>query len=271
MGPIEDDALDTTPDVAQHIHEAFAEAKLRACLPSSICEDGIKDMAARGETAFAVAVDDAVVAALGVSDPVKPEAAATIAALRAQGVTVAMLTGDGQGTADAVAAQLGIDRVCADLRPDGKQAALQELRDAFGTTAFVGDGINDAPALAAADVGVALGTGTDVAIEAADVVLMSGDVSGVVRAHGISAATMRNIRQNLFWAFGYNTALVPVAAGVLYPVTGTLLSPMLAAGAMALSSLCVVGNALRLRWYGRAPGGGEGGAGRPAPVREATA
>ncbi|MEO0743679.1 MAG: HAD-IC family P-type ATPase, partial [Bacteroidota bacterium] len=141
------------------------------------------------------------------------------------------------------------DAVMAELRPDGKQAALQALRDAHGTVAFVGDGINDAPALAEADVGIALGTGTDVAIEAADVVLMSGDMRGVTRARGISGAVMRNIRQNLFWAFAYNTALIPVAAGVLYPLTGTLLSPMLAAGAMTLSSVFVVVNALRLRRF----------------------
>ncbi|MEL6518015.1 MAG: heavy metal translocating P-type ATPase [Pseudomonadota bacterium] len=205
--------------------------------------------AARGETAFLVAVDGAVVAALAVADPAKPEAAGVIAGLKAQGLHVVMLTGDARATAEAIAAQMGIDAVMAELRPDGKQAALQALRDAHGTVAFVGDGINDAPALAEADVGIALGTGTDVAIEAADVVLMSGDMRGVTRARGISGAVMRNIRQNLFWAFAYNTALIPVAAGVLYPLTGTLLSPMLAAGAMALSSVFVVVNALRLRRF----------------------
>lgn len=203
----------------------------------------------QGETAFLVAQDGVAVAVLGVSDPVKPEAAAVVAGLKAQGVHVAMLTGDARTTADVIAGALGIEDVVAEVMPDGKCAALQELRAAHGPVAFVGDGINDAPALAEADVGVALGTGTDVAIEAADVVLMSGDVQGVARAHGISGAVMRNIRQNLFWAFAYNVALIPVAAGVLYPVTGTLLSPMLAAGAMALSSVFVVGNALRLRRY----------------------
>jgi len=160
-----------------------------------------------------------------------------------------MITGDNQLTADAIAQKLGIDHVVAEVMPSEKVASLTALRAANGKVAFVGDGINDAPALAAADTGIAIGTGTDVAIEAADVVLMSGALTGAVNAFAISRATMRNIKQNLFWAFAYNAALIPVAAGVLYPVTGTLLSPMLAAGAMATSSVFVISNALRLRRF----------------------
>ena len=163
------------------------------------------------------------------------------------GLRVAMITGDKQATAEAIARETGIDTVIAGVLPEGKVAALDRLRGDGGGLAFVGDGINDAPALAHADVGIAIGTGTDVAIESADVVLMSGDLRGVVNAVEISRATLRNIRQNLFWAFGYNTALIPVAAGILYPAFGVLLSPILAAGAMALSSVFVLSNALRLR------------------------
>jgi len=201
----------------------------------------------KGRTPLYAAIDGKVAAVIGVSDPVKPTSPAAIAALHDLGLRVAMITGDNQGTADAIAKELGIDIVVAEVLPEGKVTALEELR-AHGKLAFVGDGINDAPALATADVGVAIGTGTDVAIEAADVVLMSGDLTGVVNAFDISSRTMRNIRQNLFWAFGYNTMLIPVAAGVLYPSFGLLLSPVLAAGAMALSSVFVLSNALRLRW-----------------------
>mgnify|MGYP003624112389 CR=1 FL=1 len=204
-------------------------------------------LAQSGRSALFAAIDGRIAAVIGVADPVKPSSAAAIAALRAQGLQVAMITGDKRETADAIAAELGIDHVIAGVLPDGKVAAIDSLRNGGRKLAFVGDGINDAPALAHADVGIAIGTGTDVAIESAHVVLMSGDLRGVVNAFAVSRATMRNIRQNLFWAFGYNTALIPVAAGVLYPAFGILLSPVLAAGAMALSSVFVLSNALRLR------------------------
>ena len=160
-----------------------------------------------------------------------------------------MITGDNARTAQAIARQLGIDAVVAEVLPGGKVEAIQRLRRDHGPLAFVGDGINDAPALAEADVGLAIGTGTDIAIEAADVVLMSGRLTGVPDAIALSRATMGNIRQNLFWAFAYNAALIPVAAGALYPAFGILLSPVFAAGAMALSSVFVLGNALRLRRF----------------------
>jgi Cu+-exporting ATPase len=205
------------------------------------------DLAGRGRTALFAAIDGHVAAVIAVSDPVKPSSAAAIAALQARGLEVAMITGDKRETAEAIAAELGIRTVIAGVLPDGKVAALDKLRAGARKVAFVGDGINDAPALAHADVGIAIGTGTDVAIESADVVLMSGDLGGVVNALEVSARTMANIRQNLIWAFGYNAALIPVAAGILYPAFGILLSPVFAAGAMALSSVSVLSNALRLR------------------------
>ncbi|MFN3526906.1 MAG: HAD-IC family P-type ATPase, partial [Paracoccus sp. (in: a-proteobacteria)] len=201
--------------------------------------------------------------------PIKASARAAIADLHAQGLRVAMITGDGRGTAEAVARRLGIDEVVAEVMPDGKVEALKRLGQ-HGPVAFVGDGINDAPALATADVGIAIGTGTDVAIESADVVLMGSGLGAVANAFAVSRATMRNIRQNLFWAFGYNTALIPVAAGLLYPLNGMMLSPILAAGAMALSSVFVLTNALRLRRL--RPAGTDGGTPRtPSQPRLATA
>lgn len=181
------------------------------------------------------------------SDPIKPGAAAAVRALIDQGLAVALVTGDDRRTAEGVARSLGIATVLAEVLPAGKRDAVRALREAHGPVAFVGDGINDAPALAEADAGLALGTGTDVAVESADVVLMAGDPATVAEALRLSRAVMRNIRQNLFWAFAYNVALIPVAAGVLRAVGGPSLSPVLAAGAMALSSVFVVGNALRLR------------------------
>ncbi|GGO59633.1 Cu+-exporting ATPase [Roseovarius pacificus] len=209
--------------------------------------DTLAEMGARGETPVFAAIDGQLAALLAVADPVKDSSRAVIDALHARGLKTAMITGDTRATAQAIAADLGIDHIEAEVLPDGKVNAIKALRDAFGPVAFVGDGINDAPALAEADIGLAVGSGTDVAIDSADVVLISGDLSGVVNAAHLSRATLRNIRQNLFWAFAYNTALIPVAAGVLYPLTGTMLSPMLAAGAMALSSVFVLSNALRLR------------------------
>ncbi|MBN8791592.1 MAG: copper-translocating P-type ATPase [Stenotrophomonas nitritireducens] len=202
-----------------------------------------------GKTPLYAAIDGRLAAIIAVSDPIKPDTAAAIARLHAQGLKVAMITGDNRRTAEAIARQLGIDEVVAEVLPEGKVDAVNRLQAAHGRLAYVGDGINDAPALAAADVGMAIGTGTDVAIEAADVVLMSGSLQGVPNAIALSQATMRNIGQNLFWAFAYNTALIPVAAGVLYPLWGVLLSPVFAAGAMALSSVFVLGNALRLRRF----------------------
>jgi Cu+-exporting ATPase len=202
-----------------------------------------------GKSPLYAAVDGCLAAIIAVADPVKPSTPEAIAALHRLGLKVAMITGDNAMTAHAIARQIGIDEVAAEVLPDGKVEAVDRLRQGHGDVAFVGDGINDAPALAAADVGIAIGTGTDIAIESADVVLMSGDLRGVVNAIALSHATIGNIRQNLFWAFAYNVLLIPVAAGILYPVNGVLLSPMLAAGAMALSSVFVVGNALRLRRF----------------------
>ncbi len=206
-------------------------------------------LADQGRTPLYAAIGGRLAALIGVADPVKPGTSEAVAALKALGLRVVMISGDAERTARAVAAEVGIDEVVAEVLPEGKVAAVRQLK-AGGKLAFVGDGINDAPALAEADVGVAMGTGTDIAIEAAEVVLVSGALGAVPVAIGLSRAVMGNIRQNLFWAFAYNAALIPVAAGVLYPVWGVLLSPVLAAGAMALSSVFVVGNALRLRRFG---------------------
>jgi Au+-exporting ATPase len=207
-----------------------------------------------GKSPLYAAVDGRLAAIVAVSDPLKPASRGAVAALHRLGLKVAMITGDDARTAHAVARQLGIDEVVAEVLPEGKVDAVRHLRAAHGTVAFVGDGINDAPALAEADVGLAMGGGTDVAMESSDVVLMSGSLQGVPTAIALSRATLGNIRQNLFWAFAYNAALVPVAAGVLYPAFGLLLSPVFAAGAMAMSSVFVLGNALRLRRF-RPPAG----------------
>ena len=200
-----------------------------------------------GATAILVAVDGKAAGVIGIADPVKASTPGALAALKAAGIRVIMVTGDNRITAEAVARRLGLDEVAADVLPDAKSAVVARLKAEGRVVAMAGDGVNDAPALAAADVGIAMGTGTDVAIESAGVTLVKGDLNGIVRARRLSHATMRNIRQNLFLAFVYNAVGVPIAAGVLYPSLGLLLSPAIAAAAMALSSISVVGNALRLR------------------------
>ncbi|SCW72581.1 Cu+-exporting ATPase [Sphingobium faniae] len=202
-----------------------------------------------GKTPLYAAMGGRLAAIVAVADPIKDSTPDAIAALHALGLKVAMITGDNRRTAHAIARKLGIDEVAAEVLPQGKVEAVRRLKADHGRLAFIGDGINDAPALAEADVGLAVGNGTDVAMEAADVVLMSGSLKGVPTAIALSRATIGNIRQNLFWAFAYNIALIPVAAGVLYPAWGLLLSPVFAAGAMALSSVFVLANALRLRRF----------------------
>ncbi|MBP1778180.1 MAG: heavy metal translocating P-type ATPase, partial [candidate division NC10 bacterium] len=202
---------------------------------------------AEGATVILAAVDGRAAGLLAIADPIKPSTPDAIRALKEDGIRVVMLTGDNRTTAQAVAAKLGIADVEAEVLPENKGRVVKHLRDMGRVVAMAGDGVNDAPALAAADVGIAMGTGTDVAMESAGVTLLKGDLRGIVRARRLSEATMRNIRQNLFFAFVYNVAGVPVAAGVLYPMFGILLSPIIAAAAMSLSSVSVVSNALRLR------------------------
>jgi Cu+-exporting ATPase len=208
--------------------------------------DRAESLRAEAQTVVFVAIDGKAAGLLGIADPIKPGAAAAIRALQADGLSVIMLTGDSVTTAKTVAARLGIDEVIAEVLPEEKLSVIKRLQ--FDrSVAMAGDGVNDAPALARADVGIAMGTGTDIAMESADVTLIKGDLDGIVRARKLSRRTMRNIAQNLFFAFAYNTIGVPIAAGVLYPFTGVLLSPMIAAAAMSLSSVSVIGNALRLR------------------------
>ena len=200
-----------------------------------------------GATAIFAGVDGKVAGAIAIADPIKASTPEALAGLKADGIRVVMLTGDNWTTAKAVARQLGIEEVEAEVLPEQKSAVVQRYKTQGRVVAMAGDGVNDAPALAAANVGIAMGTGTDVAMESAGVTLLKGDLMGIVRARHLSMATMRNIRQNLFFAFIYNALGVPVAAGVLYPFFGILLSPIIAAAAMALSSVSVVSNALRLR------------------------
>jgi Cu+-exporting ATPase len=200
-----------------------------------------------GATVVYVVRDDALLGTIAIEDPPKDEAADAVAALRADGIRVVMLTGDARATAEAIAARLGIDEVVAEAKPEDKLHAIESLQQQGDRVAMVGDGINDSPALAKADVGIAMGTGTDIAMESASVTLVRGDLRALVQARELSEATMANIRQNLWFAFGYNAAGIPIAAGALYPLTGFLLSPMVAAAAMAFSSVSVIGNALRLR------------------------
>ncbi len=201
----------------------------------------------QGETVMFVAVDGRPAGLLGVSDPVKASTPEAIRRLRDDGVRIVMLTGDSRSTAEAVAAKLGLDEVQAEVLPDQKGSVVKQLRAEGRIVAMAGDGINDAPALAEAHVGIAMGTGTDVAMESAGITLVKGDLRGIVKARRLSRGTMRNIRQNLFFAFVYNSLGVPVAAGILYPAFGLLLSPIIAAAAMSFSSVSVIGNALRLR------------------------
>jgi P-type Cu+ transporter len=209
--------------------------------------DVADDLAARGRTPMYVAIDGALAGLVAVADPIKPTSRAAIQRLRRMGLNVVMLTGDNRRTAEAVAAEAGIDQVVAEVMPEGKVAEVRRLQESGMVVAMVGDGINDAPALAQADVGMAMGTGTDIAAEAGDVVLMRGDLNGVAGAIELSRRTLRTMKQNLFWAFVYNAAAIPIAAGLLYPFFGVLLSPILASAAMAFSSVSVVTNSLRLR------------------------
>jgi len=218
-------------------------------LDAAVFAETATRLGSEGKSPLYAAIDGRLAAIVAVADPIKDSTPEAIAALHGLGLKVAMITGDNRRTAEAIARRIGIDEVVAEVLPEGKVEVVKRLRQAHGRIAFVGDGINDAPALAEADIGIAIGTGTDIAIESADVVLMSGDVRGVVNAIALSKATIRNIGENLFWAFAYNVVLIPVAAGALYPVNGTLLSPIVAAAAMALSSVFVVGNALRLRRF----------------------
>jgi Cu+-exporting ATPase len=209
----------------------------------------LESLAKLGKTPMLVAIDNTLAGIIAVADPIKPESAQAVKKIQALNIEVVMLTGDHRQTAEAVAAQVGVDRVIAEVLPQDKADVVKNLQSDGKRVAMVGDGINDAPALAQADVGMAIGTGTDVAMEAADITLMRGDLNAVVTAISLSRATIRNIKQNLFWAFAYNTILIPVAAGILYPFNGMLLSPIFAAAAMGLSSVTVVSNALRLKRF----------------------
>ena len=227
-------------------------------------EREMQPLAEQGKTPMLVAADGRLLGIVAVADTVKPTSQKAIGHLQDLGLKVVMLAGDNKATADAIARHVGVDRALAEVLPEDKAAEAARLQREGRIVGMVGDGINDAPALAQADVGIAIGTGTDVAMESADVVLVGGELERVVTAIALSRATMRNIRQNLFWAYVYNAVGLPIAAGVLFPINGTLLDPMIAAGAMALSSLSVLANALRLRWFRAEPQAMEGprGSGR---------
>jgi Cu+-exporting ATPase len=216
-------------------------------IDAGVAIDKADEMRNEGETVMFVAVDGRLAGLLGVADPIKESTPEALRALHNEGMRIVMLTGDNRTTAEAVARRLGIDEVVADVLPEQKIEVVKRFQNEGRVVAMAGDGINDAPALAQAHVGIAMGTGTDVAIESAGVTLVKGDLGGIVRARRLSRATMRNIRQNLFFAFIYNALGVPIAAGVLYPLVGLLLSPMIASAAMSFSSVSVIGNSLRLR------------------------
>jgi Cu+-exporting ATPase len=255
LAPVTDFASETGGGVKGRVdgHEIYlGSARFLASLQASIeaAKERAEELRTQGQTTLFVAVDGKLAGLIGVADPIRPSTADALRALREEGIRVVMVTGDSWTTAKAVAAKLGIEEVQAEVLPAQKREIVARLRSEGRIVAMAGDGINDAPALAEAEVGIAMGTGTDVAMESADIVLVKGDLQGIVRARRLSRATMRNIRQNLFWAFAYNVLGVPVAAGVLYPVSGLLLSPMIASAAMSFSSVSVIANALRLR---RAP------------------
>ena len=213
----------------------------------SAAMNAVEKLAGAGNTVIAVGIGGRVAGLVALSDPIKPTTPGAIQALHRLGLRIVMMTGDNQQTADRIGQTLGIDEVVAGVIPQGKYDRIAELKKAGKTVAMAGDGVNDAPALAAADVGIAMGTGTDVAMHSAGITLVKGDLRGIVQAIALSRATMRNIRQNLLFAFLYNGLGIPIAAGILYPAFGLLLSPMIASAAMSLSSVSVVGNALRLR------------------------
>ncbi|MCZ6524529.1 MAG: HAD-IC family P-type ATPase, partial [Alphaproteobacteria bacterium] len=225
---------------------------------------------AEAKTPLYAAIDGRLVAVLAVADPLKPGSAEAERALHDLGLEVAMLTGDNARTARAIAGRVGIDRVLAEVLPGDKADEVKRLQAAGARVAFVGDGINDAPALAQADVGVAIGTGTDIAVEAGDVILMSGDLRGIINAAALAKRTLRTIRYNFLWAYAYNVALIPVAAGAFYALLGLLLSPVLAAAAMSVSSIFVVTNSLRLKRF-RPPIAAAAGGARPALPGQAVA
>jgi Cu+-exporting ATPase len=216
-------------------------------IPTDSLNQAVLTLREKGETVVFIAIDGNLAGLLGISDPLKDTARSAISSLHGEGISIVMLTGDSRITAEAVASQIGIDHVFAEVLPAEKEHVIRMLKEEGRIVAMAGDGINDAPALARADVGIAMGDGSDIAMESASVTLIKGDLKGIVTARGLSRATMRNIRQNLFFAFIYNILCIPVAAGILYPVLGIILSPMIAAAAMSLSSVSVISNALRLR------------------------
>jgi Cu+-exporting ATPase len=220
--------------------------ELGADIPQTI-ESEATPLRNQGKSVMYLAVEGSLAGALAIGDPIKPTTPAALRQLKAEGLRIVMLTGDARATASAVAEELSLDEIIADVQPAGKAAVIERLQREGRRVAMAGDGINDAPALARADVGIAMGTGTDIAMQSAMVTLVKGDLSGIVRARVLSRATVRNIRQNLGFAFGYNALGIPIAAGVLYPIFGILLSPLVAALAMSFSSVSVIGNALRLR------------------------